>query len=97
MCLAAATLSLCACGTQDNTPKQHQPAQQLSINAPIEAFQTAYDSEGLIVYSGGEPTSPGALEHLAALGVKTVISVDATAPEADAIESLLAKNNPALY
>ncbi|GAB5497126.1 MAG: hypothetical protein Phyf2KO_22060 [Phycisphaerales bacterium] len=87
-CACCASLWLVSCGAHDQSSINQQPQLFESRDIPIDAFRVAYNKEGVSVYSGGEPTADGALEHLASLGVTTVISVDATTPDADAIESL---------
>jgi hypothetical protein len=87
MSAVGAGLCLASCNAPEQTTANN--AQLLAENESlIEAFRIAYEHDGLTVYSGGTPTDAGALEHLASLGVTTIISVDATSPKADAIESL---------
>lgn len=87
-CVCCVSLCVVSCGAHDQSSMNEQPQLFESRDHQIEAFRVAYNKDGVSVYSGGEPTATGALEHLASLGVTTVISVDATTPDADAIEAL---------
>jgi hypothetical protein len=88
VCVSGVGLNLASCSAHDQHTTQDDGQLQDVSEPPIEALRIAYKHNGLTVYSGGEPSADGAFEHLLSLGVTTVVSVDATSPEADTIESM---------